>query len=78
MHVPFSQPVNDVSEAEKSAAEELMKAARSAASCSVGELIAVGQDFSSEDCIHVVSSSMPRMGYRTHRSYATVLAFAQN
>ena len=56
-----------------------MKAARSEVSCSVGELIAAGQDFTTEkvqECIQVVSSSMPQMGYRTHRSYATVLAFS--
>ena len=29
-----------------------------------------------QECIQVVSASMPRMGYRTHRSYATVLAFS--
>ena len=63
----------------ESTTEESMKAVRSEASCSVGELIAVGKDFTPEkvqECIQVVSSSMPQMGYRTHRSYATVLAFS--
>lgn len=78
VHVPFFQPANEVSESEKSAAEEAMKAARVEASSSVGELIAAGQDFTSEkvqECIQVVSASMPRMGYHTYRSDATVLAF---
>ena len=77
--MPFFQPTNEISEAEKTITEESMKAAWSEASCSVGELIAVGKDFTPEkvqECIQVVSSSMPRMGYRTHRSYATVLAFS--
>ena len=56
-----------------------MKAARTEASESMGELIAVGQQLTTErvqECIEVVSSAMPKMGYRTHRSYGTVLAFA--
>lgn len=79
VHVPFFQPSHQVTEAEKSAAEEAMKIARMEASASLGELIAVGQQFTTErvqECIHVVSSVMPRMGYRTHKSYATVLAFS--
>ena len=69
--MPFFQPANELSESEKSAAEEVLKAARSEASCSMGELIAVGKDFTPEkvqECIQVVSASMPRMGYRTHKS----------
>ena len=61
--MPFFQSVNDVTEADKSAAEESMKAAHREVSCNVGELIAVWQGFSSEkvqDCIRVVYSSMPR------------------
>lgn len=38
VQVPFLQQVNDLSEAEKSAAEESMNAARSEASCSEGKL----------------------------------------
>lgn len=51
--MPFFQPANEVSESEKSAAEEAMKAARVEASSSVGELIAAGQDFTSEKCRNV-------------------------
>ena len=77
--MPFFQPTHEVTEEEKSAAEEAMKAARMEASTSVGELIAVGRQFTTErvqECIRVVSSTMPRMGYRTHKSYATVLVFS--
>ena len=77
--MPFFQPTHEVTEEEKSAAEEAMRAARMETSTSVGELIAVGQQFTTErvqECIRVVSSTMPRMGYRTHKSYATVLVFS--
>lgn len=77
--MPFFQPESELSETKKSAAEEALKAARDEASSSVGEMVAAGQDFTHEkvqECSHVVSAAMPRMGYRTHRSYATVLAFS--
>ena len=77
MFPSFNQLVN--SEAEKSAAEEALKAARSEVSCSIGELITVGEDFTPEkvqECIQMVSASIPRMRYRTHTSYTTVLAFS--
>jgi len=49
------------------------------ASSSVGELIAIGQHFSTalvQECM-LLTSSMPKMGYRANKSYATVLAFAK-
>ena len=50
MHIPFFQPTCELSDTDKSAAEEELKAAWSAASCSVGELIALGKDFTQRRC----------------------------
>ena len=50
----FCQPAHEISAMEKSTAEEEMKAARTEASESMGELIAVGQQITPErvqECI---------------------------
>ena len=78
MHIPFFVPKHEASN-EEDATDEAMKDARAEASMSMGELIAVGYQFSTDrvsECIKIVSTAMPRMGFRTQRSYATVLAFA--
>ena len=43
-------------------------------------LIALGENFSValiQECMEVVSCSMPKMGHRVHKSYASVLVFAK-
>ena len=77
VHIPSFQPV---SEADKRDAEENLWVARTTASSSLGQLIALGENFSAaliQECMEVVSSSMPKMGHRVHKSYASVLAFAK-
>lgn len=80
VHIPFFRPETEVTEAEKRDAEENLRAARMTASSSVGKLIAIGQHFSIalvQECMLLTTSSMPKMGYRANKSYATVLAFAK-
>ena len=53
-------------------AEENLRVAHTTASSSLGQLIALGENFSAayiQKCMEVVSSSMPKMGHRAHKSY---------
>ena len=80
VHIPFFQPDSEVCEADKRDAEENLRVARTTALSSLAQLIALGENFSAaliQECMEVVSSSMPKMGHRAHKSYASVLAFAK-
>ena len=80
VHIPFFQPESEVCEADKRDAEENLRVAHTTASSSLGQLIALGENLSAtliQECMEVVSCSMPKMGHRVHKSYASVLAFAK-
>ena len=46
VHIPFFRPETEVTEAEKRDAEEILRAAHITTSSCMGELIAIGQHFS--------------------------------
>ena len=46
VHIPFFQPESEVCEADKRDAEENLRVARTTASSSLGQLIALGENFS--------------------------------
>ena len=80
VHIPFFRPETEVTEAEKRDAEQILRAARITASSCMGELIAIGQHFSTalvQECMSLTTTTMAMMGYRANTSYATVLAFAK-
>ena len=70
----------EICEADKRDSEENLWVACTTALSSLAQLIAFGENFSAaliQKCMEVVSSSMPKMGHRAHKSYANVLAFAK-
>ena len=80
VHIPFFQPESEVCEADKRDAEENLRVAHTTASSSLGQLIALGENLSAtliQECMEVVSCSMPKMGHRVHKKLCQRVGFCK-
>ena len=85
MHIPFFTGSVPVPLTEQIQQERAMKEARHAASASIGNIIALGEDISREDTMHFfeqkvlpfVQSKLPGVHYRVQKCYSLVLTVAK-